>query len=315
MEAPVPASALIHSATLVSAGIYLLLRFNSLFVVCPHIAYTFSLITSFTAFYGAIIAAFQTDVKKVLAYSTISHCGLLMFSILMHSPHVTIFYLFAHGFFKSLNFMCVGNFIQYANNYQDVSRMGRFFATNRFEFYTFCITLFNLSSSPLFFCFFSKHWLLTSAHTNGIIGSLSVGLIYSAAFCGLFYSSKLLYECTLSTKRAHRSVYEVHVVRCHAGVYRRSNFISRLSIGLLYIAAFCVLYLMWAPAYAETLTFSNEYNSIVSSSVGSSPYILNIFFSSVVSITGYCLAAFKRNNNSAVNWSLSFLVFCAICFF
>ena len=117
MEAPVPASALIHSATLVSAGIYLLLRFNSLFLLCPNITYIIGILSSFTAFYGAIIAAFQTDVKKILAYSTISHCGILIFSTLMQLPYITLFYLFAHGFFKSINFICVGNFIQYGNYY------------------------------------------------------------------------------------------------------------------------------------------------------------------------------------------------------
>lgn len=157
MEAPVPASALIHSATLVSAGIYLLVRFNGFFTICEVQANIFGLITAFTAFYGAVIASFQTDVKKILAYSTISHCGVLMFSVLTHNPFVTIFYLFAHGFFKSVNFICVGNFIQASNNYQDVSRMGRFFSIFKFEFYLFAVTLFNLSSGPVFFCFFSKH--------------------------------------------------------------------------------------------------------------------------------------------------------------
>jgi NADH:ubiquinone oxidoreductase subunit 5 (subunit L)/multisubunit Na+/H+ antiporter MnhA subunit len=157
MEAPVPASALIHSATLVSAGIYAMLRFNALFETSPMLSSLFAGVTAFTAFYGAIIAGFQTDVKKILAYSTISHCGMLMFSVLMHQPYVTLFYLFAHGFFKSLNFMCVGNFIQHSNNYQDVSRMGRFFTVLSFERNVFAVTLFNLSSAPMFFCFFSKH--------------------------------------------------------------------------------------------------------------------------------------------------------------
>jgi NADH-quinone oxidoreductase subunit L len=163
MEAPVPASALIHSATLVSAGIYILVRYNALFVICDSIQSMFMLITSFTAFYGAIIASFQTDVKKILAYSTISHCGMLMFSITIHNPFVTIFYLFAHGFFKSINFMCVGNFIQASNNYQDTSKMGGFFSLLKFEFYFFAITLFNLSSGPRFFFFLYNHTVLCSA--------------------------------------------------------------------------------------------------------------------------------------------------------
>jgi NADH:ubiquinone oxidoreductase subunit 5 (subunit L)/multisubunit Na+/H+ antiporter MnhA subunit len=157
MEAPVPASALIHSATLVSAGIYLLMRFSFCFEQSPFITALFQLLTAATAFYGALIASFQTDVKKILAYSTISHCGLLMYSITLFRPEVTVFYLFAHGFFKSLNFLCVGNFIQYANNYQDVSRMGGFGVNYRLEFFFLLVTAFNLSSAPLFLAFFSKH--------------------------------------------------------------------------------------------------------------------------------------------------------------
>ena len=157
MEAPVPASALIHSATLVSAGIYLVLRFSFCFNYSPIILQCFQLLTSATAFYGAVTAAFQTDVKKILAYSTISHCGMLMFSITLFRPEITLFYLFAHGFFKSLNFMCVGNFIQYANNYQDISRMGGLVSYYRLEKFFLFISAFNLSSAPLFLAFFSKH--------------------------------------------------------------------------------------------------------------------------------------------------------------
>lgn len=157
MEAPVPASALIHSATLVSAGIYLILRFNFCFLSSPHLLVAFQVITAATAFYGAAIASFQTDVKKILAYSTISHCGMLMYSITLFRPEITIFYLFAHGFFKSLNFLCVGNFVQYANNYQDISRMGGFSNSYRFESFFLFVSAFNLSSAPLFLAFFSKH--------------------------------------------------------------------------------------------------------------------------------------------------------------
>jgi NADH-quinone oxidoreductase subunit L len=157
MEAPVPASALIHSATLVSAGIYLILRFSESLIINSYLTSFFSLFTTATALFGATIAATQTDVKKILAYSTISHCGVLMYSITLQAPHITIFYLFAHGFFKSLNFICVGNFIQYANNYQDMSRMGGFFSIYGLERFFLIVTAFNLSSAPFFLAFFSKH--------------------------------------------------------------------------------------------------------------------------------------------------------------
>ena len=225
-----PASALIHSATLVSAGIYAMLRFSALFGVSPHLTSLFAIVTSFTAFYGAVIAGFQTDVKKILAYSTISHCGMLMFSVLMQLPYVTMFYLFAHGFFKSLNFMCVGNFIQHSNNYQDVSRMGRLAASLSFERNVLSVTLFNLSSAPMFFCFFSKHWLLASTFVSSLLDPLIVAFIYGAAFSGFFYSAKLMFESLMSSKRAHSSVYSVNALHANSVLYRRSNSSSRWAI-------------------------------------------------------------------------------------
>jgi NADH-quinone oxidoreductase subunit L len=103
MEAPVPASALIHSATLVSAGIYLLLRFSTI-VLLNDLSFLLVIIGSITALYGGIVSAAQTDMKKLLAYSTISHCGFLFLSIGLENYIATIIYLFLHGLFKAMTF-------------------------------------------------------------------------------------------------------------------------------------------------------------------------------------------------------------------
>ena len=100
MEAPVPASALIHSATLVSAGIYLILRFKLLIDLCYLAKVILPSIGVLTALLGAVTSAFQTDVKRILAYSTISHCGFLVLSASICSLEYTILYLYVHGFFK-----------------------------------------------------------------------------------------------------------------------------------------------------------------------------------------------------------------------
>lgn len=104
MEAPVPASALIHSATLVSAGIYLMLRFHPLMENSSYCRIIIPLVGSSTAMYGGMVAAFQSDIKRILAYSTISHCGFLMTLTAFYSNEVTIFYLYVHGFFKATVF-------------------------------------------------------------------------------------------------------------------------------------------------------------------------------------------------------------------
>lgn len=314
MEAPVPASALIHSATLVSAGIYLLLRFNYLFLLCSGISDVYCVITAFTAFYGAIIASYQTDVKKILAYSTISHCGLLMFSVVMHSPFITIFYLLAHGFFKSLNFICVGNFIQYSNNYQDVSKMGRYFNLFRFEFFFFFITLFNLSSAPMFFCFFSKHWLLNQATSNGYLNLVCASFLFLAAFCGFFYSSKLLYECCLSIKRSHYTLYNVNNInRGPLVLFKRSNILSRLSMVSLLTAAVFVLYMAWSPMLVDHQYLMDGYNSGLKKSHGSLFYAINLYFSVILAIIAMCYLIFKKESIYTKTFYLTGFLFCLIC--
>jgi NADH:ubiquinone oxidoreductase subunit 5 (subunit L)/multisubunit Na+/H+ antiporter MnhA subunit len=124
MEAPVPASALIHSATLVSAGVYLVLRFSPLFELSLYAHYLLTIVGSFTAFFGGWCAIFQSDAKRILAYSTLSHCGFLMAACAVKVPELTMFYLYVHGFFKAAVFLCVGNIIRFSYNYQDFRRMG-----------------------------------------------------------------------------------------------------------------------------------------------------------------------------------------------
>jgi NADH-quinone oxidoreductase subunit L len=251
MEAPVPASALIHSATLVSAGIYLVSRFSFCFLSSPVLLQLFQLLTAATAFYGAAVAAFQTDVKKILAYSTISHCGMLMYSITLFRPEITLFYLFAHGFFKSLNFLCVGNFVQYANNYQDVSRMGGLSSSYRFESFFLFVTVFNLSSAPLFLAFFSKHWLINAAAHTSPYSSVTSALLFAAAYCGFFYSAKLYNETVLSKKRAHSSAYGTRAV--HPATFRlvrRANNLGLVGMLLLFVYAAVILAMLFAQIAA-----------------------------------------------------------------
>lgn len=124
MEAPAPASALIHSATLVSAGLFLFLKFYLYY----KISYIFSLLVlivgSLTCLFGSLISATQTDLKRLLAYSTISNCGLLFVSCVV-SNHLNTLYLFQlHGLTKSLSFLFVGFIIINYNHNQDLRLIG-----------------------------------------------------------------------------------------------------------------------------------------------------------------------------------------------
>lgn len=201
MEAPVPASALIHSATLVSAGIYLLLRYNILLQYSNISWYFILIISSFTSFYGAIIAGFQTDGKKILAYSTISHCGFLMVSILLFNPLITLLYLLGHGLFKSASFMCIGNLIQSNNNYQDSRLWGNQLNYFFFEFYTLVFCIINLSGFPFTINFFTKHFLFFSYNYASIIYLISYIFLKFAAYSGIFYGFKIILNSFFNIKK------------------------------------------------------------------------------------------------------------------
>jgi NADH:ubiquinone oxidoreductase subunit 5 (subunit L)/multisubunit Na+/H+ antiporter MnhA subunit len=124
MEAPVPASALIHSATLVSAGVFIILRFIPIFELTKNVNMLVVFIGSLTACYGGCVAAVQIDIKRILAYSTISHCGFLMVLGGLLYTEYTLMYLYVHGVFKALVFLTAGNVIRFSKNNQDIRKMG-----------------------------------------------------------------------------------------------------------------------------------------------------------------------------------------------
>jgi len=182
MEAPVPASSLIHSATLVSAGVFLLLRFNTL--VLPYSDFILFL-GAITASYGGVCAAAQTDVKKLLAYSTMSHCGFLFVLVAFNDCYVTIVYLFLHGLFKASTFFCVGSFIRLYGT-QDTRMMGggsHFFLGDSFLLLVCSINLCGLpfTIGIAYKLFFFKV-LFLSKFTAVIVGMLYVAMLSSLVY-------------------------------------------------------------------------------------------------------------------------------------
>lgn len=210
MEAPVPASALIHSATLVSAGIFLMLRLQPLLELSLLFHSVVPLVGSFTAFLGGFCAFFQTDLKRILAYSTISHCGFLFFLTCFNSTEFTLIYLYIHGFFKASAFLCVGNIIRFSKNFQDIRRMGFFWKFLPFEIFMLSFCLLSLSGLPFFFGFLIKHFLFLSFDFF-FQSFFSFGFIFLAAFCGIFYSFRLFYFIFFDFKKARSSAYYNYV--------------------------------------------------------------------------------------------------------
>lgn len=190
MEAPVPASALIHSATLVSAGVYLLLKFFNLFLIVnflPIILY----IGALTAGYGGVVAASQTDLKKLLAYSTMSHCGFLFILVSFGFFIPTIIYLYLHGIFKATTFFCAGSFIRVFKS-QDMRLMGIASRVLPIDTALLIICAGNLGGLPFTFgylykFFFIKTLLVTTHHL------VSFGFIVLGLLSSILYVYKIIY--------------------------------------------------------------------------------------------------------------------------
>lgn len=244
MEAPVPASALIHSATLVSAGLFLLLRFNVFFELSNYTYYAIPFIGAVTSFYGGLCAAFQSDVKRILAYSTISHCGFLVTSFTTHLFDFTLFYLYVHGFFKAGVFLCVGNVIRFGGGYQDFRRMGQFSKYLPFETFLAAIGLFNLAGIPFSLGFYMKHYFFTSLNLN-FYATASVVYILSliGALTGVFYSFKLYYYVFFDFKKSKKNVYTKNLSeQLKSRYFSNTSLASNVSILSLFTFAYIIIF-------------------------------------------------------------------------
>ena len=208
MEAPVPASALIHSATLVSAGIFLLLRFTPL-ITLNNLQLWSITIGSLTAAYGGLVSSSQTDMKKLLAYSTISHCGFLFVTIGAEIYVTTVIYLFLHGLFKALTFFCAGSFIRVAGS-QDTRQMGNLSRVIPVDTIFLIICSFNLGGLPFSLGYLYKSMLITSFLNTSTFyvttGFCAVGLLTS-----IVYTYRLVYYSGFDTTKEffNSLVYEL----------------------------------------------------------------------------------------------------------
>lgn len=241
MEAPVPASALIHSATLVSAGIFLVLRLSVLFDNSSFFLISIGLLGSVTAFYGGFTAMNQFDTKKILAYSTISHCGFLMILSISNIFEYTIIYLYIHGFFKAAIFMCVGNINRLNKNNQDIRKMGNFFKLLPFELIFISIGLFNLGGLPFSLGFYMKHVLLISLKTYSIFFFIIFLNCFFAALTGLYYSFRLIFYIFFDFKKNKNFLYNsINSFNLNSKFKSNSNFGAFFAIFFLFLISYLI---------------------------------------------------------------------------
>jgi NADH-quinone oxidoreductase subunit L len=190
MAGPTPVSALIHAATMVTAGVYMIARSNLLFVLAPVTMWTISIIGISTALLAGSIAIFQTDIKKILAYSTISQLGLMFVALGAGSFTAAMFHLTTHAFFKALLFLAAGSVIHALSGEQDIRKMGGLRHKIPVTFWVFFIGSLAISGIPPFAGFFSKDMImLETFQSSPVMWTLSV----IVALMSSFYMFRLLF--------------------------------------------------------------------------------------------------------------------------
>lgn len=190
MAGPTPVSALIHAATMVTAGIFMITRLNFLFDLTPDIQYFIAIIGAVTALFAASIGIVQTDIKKVLAYSTVSQLGLMFLALGLGAYQIAVFHVITHAFFKACLFLGSGSVIHAMGGEQDMRKMGGLKGVMSITYITFLISTLSISGIPPFAGFFSKDEIMLVAFQNNPILWVVAML---ASLLTAFYMFRVLY--------------------------------------------------------------------------------------------------------------------------
>ena len=191
MAGPTPVSALIHAATMVTAGVYMVARFAFLYNEIPQVGEFIAIIGAATALFAALIAIYQDDIKKILAYSTMSQLGYMFMAVGLGAYSSGIFHVFTHAFFKALLFMGAGAVIIALHHEQNIFKMGGLRKHLKLVYVTMFIATLAISGIPPFAGFFSKDAILAAAFASEHYMIWGVGTV--TAFLTAFYMFRMLF--------------------------------------------------------------------------------------------------------------------------
>jgi NADH-quinone oxidoreductase subunit L len=243
MAGPTPVSALIHAATMVTAGVYLVARLNGLYLVAPEASQLIAVVGVATAFFAATIAVVQTDIKKVLAYSTISQLGFMFLALGVGAYGVAVFHVYTHAFFKACLFLGAGSVIHALGGEQDIRRMGGLAKRIPVTFVTFAVATAAIAGLPPLAGFFSKDEILWYAFASERGGSPLLWAVASVtALLTAFYMFRLLMLTFLTPSRMHHET-EHHV---HESPWSMTGVLVVLAV-LSAIGGFFHVYLFLEP--------------------------------------------------------------------
>ena len=216
MEGPTPVSALIHAATMVTAGVFLVARCSPLFEYAPFAKNMIIIVGSITCLFAASIALVQNDIKKIIAYSTCSQLGYMFFACGVSAYGASIFHLMTHAFFKALLFLGAGSVIHAVSGEQDIRKMGGIWKKIPFTYAMMVIGSIAIAGIYPFAGYFSKDVVLEAAYASGGIGRFAYYSGIVAAFFTAFYSWRLIIcvfhnEPRFDTHHVHESPLSMKV--------------------------------------------------------------------------------------------------------
>ena len=193
MEGPTPVSALIHAATMVTAGVFMVARCNAIFNLSPIAMNVVAIVGGITSLFAATIACAQNDIKRVIAYSTLSHLGMMFVATGVGAYAAGVFHLYTHAFFKALLFLAAGSVI-HAVHSNDIQRMGGLKKYMRITYITMFLAALSAGGIPGFSGFFSKDEIIWSAFASGSpVGTFVWILLTCVAFFTPFYSFRMIF--------------------------------------------------------------------------------------------------------------------------
>jgi len=254
MEGPTPVSALIHAATMVTAGVFLIARASPIFVQSPDVMLAVAIIGAATAFFAATIALVNNDIKRVLAYSTISQIGLMFLGVGVGAFVAGLFHLMTHAFFKALLFLGAGNVMHALSGETDLRKMGGLRGKMPVTYWTFLIGSLAIAGIAPFSGFFSKDEILAAAFTAPLGNWVLYALGIATSLMTAFYIFRLFFKAFHGRPRMDEAQFE----HAHESPLSMATALIVLAIGatlagLVGIPKFLAPGLAWAHAIGRFL--------------------------------------------------------------